>query len=281
MGMASIRNYISKMNIMPLASRFVFGSVVYEPGGSLGPRQQSNIQLVLLHRGCVEIDIDGSHRRIEAGAMTLLLPGHTERFRFDREEESQHTWIHGEMPDLPLEKRSWLETAPAAVSITPRIEELMRLGLDLRGEARRDLLPRLLSDQLGAALFLEFLLAAGMQPEQTTPRPEAVQTALQIIGQEYASALDLPLLAKRSGVSPQHLMRLFQKHVGCSPIRFLWQTRTHEAERMLAETGLSVSEIADRCGFQNVFHLSRLIRKRTGRSPTRLRNDSWVPSRNS
>ena len=35
------------------------GTVVYPPGGKFGPRIQQDLQLVMLHTGSLEIDIDG------------------------------------------------------------------------------------------------------------------------------------------------------------------------------------------------------------------------------
>jgi len=264
------------MNILPIAQRFLFGTVVYEPGGGLGPRTQSNVQIVLVHRGSADIRVDGTHRHLEAGEMTLLLPGHTERFEFARNERTHHTWIHGEQPVLPAARVEWLRRAPDAVRITSRMEHLMDLGLELRGAAQGEAMSHLLYDQLATAAFLEFLIAADLRPPEEAPVPLAVRKALDILNAEYRSELDLPAIASRSGVSEQHLMRLFRQHVGVPPIRTLWQIRTREAERLLAETGLTVSEIADRCGFQNVFHLSRLVRRRTGLSPTRLRRKQWA-----
>jgi AraC-like DNA-binding protein len=45
---------------------------------------------------------------------------------------------------------------------------------------------------------------------------------------------------------------------------------------LLSATGLTVSQIADRCGFKNPFHFSRLLRKMQGVSPRQLRQRAWV-----
>jgi AraC-like DNA-binding protein len=45
---------------------------------------------------------------------------------------------------------------------------------------------------------------------------------------------------------------------------------------MLSATGLTVAEIADRCGFQSPFHFSRLVKKLQGCSPRETRARSWA-----
>src|SRR5450631_4524764 len=82
--------------------------------------------------------------------------------------------------------------------------------------------------------------------------------------------------ALAAGITPQHLIRLFRQHYQITPGRYLWQTRVERGAGLLAATGLTVSEIADRCGFKNPFHFSRLLRKSQGLSPRQLRQRAWV-----
>ncbi|MEX2103818.1 MAG: hypothetical protein WD907_00600, partial [Bacilli bacterium] len=53
-------------------------SVVYPPGGQCGPRVQQDIQLVLLHTGHMDIEIDDKLISFEPGHVVLLKPGHLE-----------------------------------------------------------------------------------------------------------------------------------------------------------------------------------------------------------
>ena len=52
--------------------------------------------------------------------------------------------------------------------------------------------------------------------------------------------------------------------------------RVDRGAGLLAATGLTVAEIADRCGFKNPFHFSRLLRKMQGNSPREARKRAWV-----
>lgn len=273
--MAPDRKNLSEMNTAGFARSFSYGTVVYPPGGRLGPRRQPCLQIVLLHRGSARIWVDDRERQLAAGEMTLLLPGTREQFEFAREEETHHTWIHGERPELDSETRHWLSRAPEVLPISSRMEQLMALGLGTRRATEGEALKREIGQQLGPTLFLEYLRAGGVEPPDEHRHPTPLRQALKIMAEEFATPLDLPTIAQRSGVSPQHLMRLFRTHTGVTPIRHLWQVRVREAEKLIAETGLSLTEIAERTGYQNTFHLSRHIRQRCGQSPKQLRSTRW------
>jgi len=262
------------MNTLFLARHFHFGVVTYPPGGELGPRHQTRLQLVLIHEGSVTIEVSGHRRRLVAGEITLLLPGNREQFWFDRDQVTRHSWLEASEPQVEAETLEWLATAPHAVPFSTWLEKLVRRGFQARNQADNAFQAQLIQ-QLGPAAFLQFLLDADMPPPKTRDHPDALRKATRIISDEFASPLDLTTLAKRSGVSAQHLMRLCRQHLGTSPIRKLWQVRAQEAERLIRSTGLALAEIAEQTGYQNAFHMSRQIRQRTGYSPRQLREMQW------
>ncbi len=65
------------------------------------------------------------------------------------------------------------------------------------------------------------------------------------------------VLAKRVGFSVRQLERLFQRYVGHSPKQYHQQLRLQRARRLLIQTGMSVSEVSNACGFSNPSYFSR------------------------
>jgi transcriptional regulator GlxA family with amidase domain len=80
-------------------------------------------------------------------------------------------------------------------------------------------------------------------------------------------------------VTPQHLTRLFRRHMQTAPMRYLWHLRTRHGVELLGGTGLSIGEIATQVGFQSPFHFSRLVRNHYRDSPRRLRERLWSGQR--
>jgi AraC family transcriptional regulator of adaptative response / DNA-3-methyladenine glycosylase II len=64
-------------------------------------------------------------------------------------------------------------------------------------------------------------------------------------------------LGSRLGISPRHLRRLFDQHLGVTPDQLARSRRAHFARRLLDDSELTVSEIALASGFGSVRQLNR------------------------
>ncbi|WP_340115485.1 Ada metal-binding domain-containing protein [Pelagibius sp. 7325] len=98
-----------------------------------------------------------------------------------------------------------------------------------------------------------------------------VERALQLI---RAGALDgggVEHLADRLGVGPRHLSRLFERHVGASPLQTAKTLRIQRAKRLLNETDLPMAEIAVRASFGSVRRFNAAFTELYGSPPSALR----------
>src|SRR5207302_166238 len=73
------------------------------------------------------------------------------------------------------------------------------------------------------------------------------------------------------GVGERHLRRLFEEHVGASPISVALSRRFLFAKKLLAETALPVSDIAYAAGFSSIRRFNDAMLSAYGRSPRELR----------
>lgn len=255
------------------SARVLFGDVVYEPGGTCGPRVQMDYQLVVLLEGEAHVDVDGRQRVVKAGQVGLFRPGGWEFFRLSVDRKTHHTWcsVHPSLAGTELAEAC--ARAPDVLPVTRRFEQLMELGLALpRNVGERS--PGLV-ESLGLATLHEYVFSGSRQERRETDEPDALRRALEWIGQAGEQPVDLPTLAREAGVSRAQLVKLFREHLNTTPIRFVWETRTRRGAQMLRETGLTVGEIAYRCGFQTPFHFSRWVKELFGVAPSGLRARAW------
>lgn len=105
-----------------------------------------------------------------------------------------------------------------------------------------------------------------------------VQQAIGFITTHLDADLSTAAVAGHVGVSPRHLTRLFDTHLGRPPARFVRQARTDAAARLLESSTLPVSEIARRCGFGSAEALRQSFVGRYAIPPTEYRARSGRPS---
>ncbi|KAA5607452.1 helix-turn-helix domain-containing protein [Roseospira marina] len=79
------------------------------------------------------------------------------------------------------------------------------------------------------------------------------------------------VLASQIRVSHRQLERLFQKHLGASPSRYYLRLRLQRARSLLAQTSMTVLQVAVACGFSSASHFSKCYRQEFGQAPRRWR----------
>ncbi len=84
---------------------------------------------------------------------------------------------------------------------------------------------------------------------------------LDHVAQNFGQPLQVDDLAKEVGISTAHFSRLFKQVIGEAPYKFLTRYRVEQAAKMLAETNQPIATVADRCGFSDQAHLTRLFKK--------------------
>lgn len=87
------------------------------------------------------------------------------------------------------------------------------------------------------------------------------------INNNFDKVLNLNLLSKVRFTSKFHLLRLFKKFYGQTPIQYLTDKRIENA-KMLLSNGLSVTETCFDVGFEDPGSFSTLFKSRVGLTPT-------------
>ena len=91
------------------------------------------------------------------------------------------------------------------------------------------------------------------------------------------AAPDLPTVASvaaRLGVSDRHLRRIFEAHLGVSPVQYLQTRRLLSAKQLLTDTRLPMAQIAQASGFASLRRFNAAFLQHYRFSPTQLRRGS-------
>ena len=109
--------------------------------------------------------------------------------------------------------------------------------------------------------------AASAATEHIAGREQGgVRRARQYLDAHYSENVSLDDLARLTGLSPFHLLRVFAREVGLPPHAYLTGVRVGHARRLLI-SGLPAATVARKTGFVDQSHLTRHFKRIVGVTP--------------
>lgn len=98
--------------------------------------------------------------------------------------------------------------------------------------------------------------------------PRMLQKAIFCIHEHIDRPIEVRTICKYLDVSPQYLIRLFQRYLHVYPIKYIQQLKISKAKDLIRETSMTMKEISFSIGYENTYYFSRVFRKLEGMSPT-------------
>lgn len=118
-------------------------------------------------------------------------------------------------------------------------------------------------------LLRELIIFMGRN--KTTTQNIHLAKMLKHIEQNFSGDLSLSALSVRFGLSKSYIARLFREQLCCKPSEYVNNLRISIANTMLYQTNMTVSEIAEKVGYSNVYYFSRIFKQIVGCSPINIR----------
>lgn len=104
------------------------------------------------------------------------------------------------------------------------------------------------------------------------PIPSKIENAKLIIENKYSNSFfSIESLAEEIQISTTYLRREFHRIYGISPIAYLKDTRIKHATTLLLTHNLTVTKIAEMCGYSSTSYFIQDFHKVVGESPTEYR----------
>ncbi len=98
--------------------------------------------------------------------------------------------------------------------------------------------------------------------------------ALALIADGALDDGDVDALALRLGIGERQLRRLFDKHLGASPIAVAQTRRVLLAKQLLHETRMKMVDVAFAAGFGSLRRFNETFQRLYGRPPSALRRET-------
>jgi len=212
----------------------------------------------------------------QAGQMLIDVPGQREKHCGINSEGFLNDWLHlnsqavqktMEQSGLPLNEIFTVSNPPAISHI---IAEIMR---EIHQEKPNH--QELLGCKVTELILMTSRCLQLARHQAASPvdyaHYERFCTIRQTLNDTFADRWTVAAMAKLAHLSPNRFAVLYRKFFNVTPINDLISMRLREAERLLIQGRMTVSEIAEQCGFNNLNYFSRLFKARTGRTPRESR----------
>jgi len=93
----------------------------------------------------------------------------------------------------------------------------------------------------------------------------------EFLGENFTRKLALADMAAVCGLSPYHFMRAFSRTFGMPPHQYVLGLRLDFAERLLADSRMTIADIAHLAGFSSQSHFTTVMKKYRGVTPLQAR----------
>ena len=243
-------------------------------------------ELVLIVKGRGEWVLDGVRRPFAMHDLLFIPPFFPHSIHADESAPSEHVAVHFDFAaGIPPAAQGLERRRPYRVAFTHglgiAVQRRLFAGHRLARALNQVVAAHGSADVLGPAQatvhLAEVLLDLLAEPRKARPGDTAlrdqtrVQAMVRFMADNLARRVDHPMLERASGLSPSRLQAIFREVTGYPPLDYLRRLRVEEARRLLADSRLSVKEIAARTGFRDTSHFSKVFRRVDGLSPAHYR----------
>jgi AraC-like DNA-binding protein len=217
------------------------------------------------------------HVPVHAGNVIVLFPGIWHRYTTVKEIgwDEYYVAFHGEDAQR-LWDREFLD---------PR-QAVLETGMDdAILHSFNALLDRIRSERIGfqqliatdTQAIVAGVLAAVRRQRTSSHITEAVRQLKLELEKISEGVPIIEVLAGELNMSVSHLHHVFKEHTGLSPYQYHLQLKIQRAKEMLHDSGLAVKQIAGILGFQDLYHFSKIFKRKTGVSPLKWRSAGQLP----
>ena len=248
------------------------------------PRTERPVIIAGMKSAVIQIEADSLPKKIVSDSKELVvLPGQQQVFI---KSVSPHAEFSLLLPDRALRDRTWtfydlplvegegIFRKTRHVSQTVWIRELIfRYHFErFVAKARDNINTAFLENELVKEIFYSFSeksIAKNGRPH-FYQLSEVLQKTIAYMESHLSEEVDLERLAYMAGTSKSTLVRAFNRELGCSPAKFLWNRRLAEAKILLETKELSVNAVSELVGFMNPASFTRAFKKAYGQTPRDL-----------
>ena len=215
--------------------------------------------ITYIHSGYAEYKVDGKIYKVSAGQAFCVPMGHY-RARLGGTENAVYTSIivKHKCP-LPVTLPTVIESA-GTYDVKYCVDKLTELYISSAPYAEEQI-----------DILLKYLMYSLAAIADVDKKSRYVNDMKKYIEANFSAKLSLEEVAASVHLSKSYASALFRKETDMSINEYIIGIRIKQAGKMLKYTDESASDIAEKCGFCDIFYFSRAFKREKGISPQEYR----------
>lgn len=113
-------------------------------------------------------------------------------------------------------------------------------------------------------------------PLSTQPKHRKVDEVASYIIGHYDNRLSLEMIADHFYVNKCYLSRIFKEVSGFTVNEYINMIRIRRARELLSGSSMSITEVSESVGYENITYFERVFNQYTQTSPSRYRKQYWL-----
>lgn len=227
--------------------------------------------IIYILQGKCTAESEGNETILECGDMILFMPGEKQKYAFHAEDRPISAYLHFTgtgckklMIDIGFSDTHVLrlKKSHALASLFEKITDEYNLKKPFYNEKCMAYLMEIFSEVGRRVSYMNNTAYMKNKFEINAVCSEMLR--------EYSHRHPVEYYADFCHLSASRFYRIFKAGVGLTPTEYINRLRINQAKELLANTDMSVSEIAEAVGFTDQNYFGRVFKKLTGTSPKKF-----------
>ncbi|MEK4494949.1 AraC family transcriptional regulator [Ureibacillus sp. FSL W8-0352] len=232
-----------------------------------------NYDLLYVWSGKGTLTLNGKDFKLQRGSCFLFKPGDWTTATQDPMHPLVITYIHFDLEIEPNMIPKSYRILQDRIHFESLLSQYVRLFLVKTFAA--DIEGKLILKQLMIQLLREDQQSETKQLEESKEMQSqlffTIREVANYVQQHPGKNHTVESLAARANFSPRYFSKKFKEIMGQTIQSYVVETRIKRAEHLLHYTGMTVTEVADALGYNNIHFFSRQFKAYTGKSPSEIR----------
>ena len=239
---------------------------------AIRPDGRGDYQLLYIAGGRVQFFFEKKEKYIQKGNILLFRPGQEQIYYLRTADLPETYWVHFTGKDVESILTRYGILPEEQILATGLSQNFARIFLQMIQELR---LRRSNYEEM-LRLELRELILHVARNRSSEAKPESsiideIENSIHYFSEHYNRQIVIEKYAEDRKISSHWFIQNFKKVTKQTPMQYIINLRITAATRLMRDSSLNISQIANDVGYDNPLYFSRVFKNRMGMSPSAYR----------